>query len=843
MPRLASAVRSSALGLGAAFLFVAASEASASPPSGVSLVRVLGRHAEETLAPSSRRIGALVTLPPGTRARDVGLDPVGPRGGNAGVGRFRGDAASLLRFSLAHPGLHVEVAPPLHTLLDQAGQFVRAGQARELKGVDGTGVLVGVADTGLDVSHADLRDDKGKTRVLWMLDLSLSPLGIHKDLEERFGIKDGDGNVVSGAVLSSAEIDQLLTRGRVAPNDEVGHGTHVTSIAAGNGGVNKQFIGAAPNAGIVFARVTRGSSESIENDDLLRGTEFMFERADALGKPLVVNLSVGTDFGPHDGTMEWEKQLATFVGPDKPGRALVVAAGNSGSVADTPVHQNVYVTRGTRTRVGIVTGGAQRRGSVQVWISPRGNADLRIGLDSPNGEWVAPVERGREQGHRPNADAIPADKGFDYDAGVIYGSTDRTDPTVFPPGTGGAVVVWAGTWPPGTYGVTLEGEGSADLWLQADGEAASAGFVGGVREGTINLPGDHPGILAVGCTVDRVRWTSIAGTSLGFQVQPLDGAGLRPLLTGDPRSLSPGEVCWFSSAGPTLTGVPKPEISAPGAGVIAAMSSAAAPDTMSSMFTNPSCPARPTGARDGRCMQIDAFHAVSVGTSMSAPLVSGAIALLFQKAPTLTQDKVVMLLQAGAHRFTAPVPYGHPAGPGELDVLGSLDALERMADPALQLPAVEQSWLTPSTTFAPADGSIPVISIVELRTADGEHRADLFDASRLRAVARIDGRDLAPAPALTRQGPGLWTFEVRPPRGSGGGVLTLGATFDGVDIVPTKSMSIATDVWSSLYPASATGGCGVGSPGPRPVREDAGAVFGFMVAGGFLARRRWRAKV
>ena len=47
-------------------------------------------------------------------------------------------------------------------------------------------------------------------------------------------------------------------------------------------------------------------------------------------------------------------------------------------------------------------------------------------------------------------------------------------------------------------------------------------------------------------------------------------------------------------------------------------------------------------------MQDDDAHAVAVGTSMSSPLVAGVVALLLQKDPTLTQEKVLALLQAGA---------------------------------------------------------------------------------------------------------------------------------------------------------------------------------------------------
>src|SRR5690606_20970774 len=112
-------------------------------------------------------------------------------------------------------------------------------------------VFVGVADTGLDVTHHEFRDANGKSRVKWMLDLSLEPTGKHPELEQRFSVRGDDGRL-SGAVLSNTDIDEMLaaiesgacvegldlvenTIKKCAPTDEMGHGTHVTGIAAGSG--------------------------------------------------------------------------------------------------------------------------------------------------------------------------------------------------------------------------------------------------------------------------------------------------------------------------------------------------------------------------------------------------------------------------------------------------------------------------------------------------------------------------------------------------------------------------------------------------------------------------------
>jgi len=344
------------------------SSAFATAPNGAELVRLLGPRAIDAFSvrgSASRGLHAQVVLPGQVRASDVGLSEIAP-----GFARFTGSAASLVAFADAHPDLRVEVAPPLHTLLNDVAGFVFANEAIA-QGMDGSGSLVGVADTGLDVTHPDFLDAQGHTRVAWLLDLSVPPRGVHPELEQQFGVPSSTGGVLAGAVWSGADIDAAIAAGQTStlPHDEVGHGTLVTSCATGNGLSGKSaYRGMAPGATIVFARITGSGTDAIDTDDMLRGVGFLFDRATALGMPVVVNLSLGSDFGPHDGSMAWEQALAAFVGPDHPGRALVAAAGNSGSISsfDGPlVHQSVHVNAGTTMRVPTIPALAASNGTVR----------------------------------------------------------------------------------------------------------------------------------------------------------------------------------------------------------------------------------------------------------------------------------------------------------------------------------------------------------------------------------------------------------------------------------------------------------------------------------------------
>jgi hypothetical protein len=733
-----------------------------------------------------------------------------------------GPPAALIAFAEAHPDVNVEVPPPLHLLLDVAGPTVGARMV-ESQGFNGTGTLIGIADTGIDLAHPDFLDEFGHTRVAWLLDLSSPPRNVYPDLESKFGIPTSSGSVATGAVWSAADIDAQIQGGATSalPGDDIGHGTLVASCAAGGG---LTYRGVAPRAGLVIARIVGADGSMVGGDDMLRGVNFLFNRAAYLNQPIVVNLSIGTDFGPHDGTMNWEQALAAFVGPSYPGQALVAAAGNSGSIEDTPIHQQVHVNRTVVERVPLQVSSAQD-GGVQVWVALHPGADMSVGLDGPDGTWIAPVADGA-------TDSIGTST-TPYQA-IIYNGSKAPGGDV-PTTSSGAEVIWQGAWPAGTYSITLVGSGTADLYASFTGDAnnydtGTDGFVDALRDGTINLPATSPTILSVGCTINKTSWASIGGT-------------VPPLLFHAPYAGLPGEPCYFSSAGPTLTGIAKPEIMAPGAAIVGAMSSRAPPSSPSSIFNGVgSCP-----SNNEACFEADTTHGVALGTSFSAPLVAGAAAILLQSDPTLTQDVIVAALRGGAHRLRAAAPFDDQAGPGELDILGAMSVLETRSSGTLTLPSRAESWLALGADPCLADGSTPFEAVLELRTArtgtSAPAPAGGFDTTRLAPSVSVDGAPYDGTATLTSAAPGAWLFTVRLPAGLGERTLTLGATFDGIDIVDPKSVPIAVDATIEGSVPTVSGGCAVATSSGRIGRlgfDDSRRAIGCLVGLLVLRARRRR---
>jgi subtilisin family serine protease len=725
----------------------------------------------------------------------------------------------VLELSAAHPEWSFDWAPPRHTLLDRVDGWVHAASVREETQTSGQGVVVGIVDTGVDLRHGDLQTAEHKTRVAWLFDISRQPAKLHADLEAQYGCATDS---TACAIYAASDLDALLSSAGDLPSDPFGHGTHVASLAAGNGSSSPvpRYIGVAPEATYVVARVADANG-AIQDADVLRAVKFVFDRAEELGMPAVVNLSLGSDFGAHDGSSGLEIGLTSMVGPAFPGRAIVVAAGNSAGLYDGiisaypgpfGIHTEVHVASDSVSRVPLLTparDGAVVHGSAFVWLEFRDGDQISVGLDDKNGARVAPVPVGGTYNPPPQDASISIVNGVDSD-----GTTGANDP-----GRRGAVLTIDGVWPEDSdFAIRLEGHGTAQLWVQGLGDldpetSLGALFPRGEKEGTINVPASASGVIAVGATLNRNSWVDSAGTLV--DMPDLGSTDNAPLDT----------IAYFSSGGPNALGAIKPDIVAPGVWVAGAMASSADPRrTGAGMFAAAGrCPS------DEECFVVDETHAITEGTSMSAPIVSGAIALLFQRDPTLTQDAVRAILQAGARPLQGIVLDERQIGPGALDLEGALSVATAGESPALRVPT-SQSWLTVSQSYAHPDPAWPVTCYLDLRDAQG-NIADGFDESRLRLSATPA---LVKEP-LTRVAPGFYSFAVAAPAGTGEQTLHIAVSFDD-QLIVEKDLQIAVDRWVADDGVSARGGCGLAAKRERSPGAAFAAALAVVLA--FARRRR-----
>ncbi|HKY34686.1 MAG TPA: S8 family serine peptidase [Polyangiaceae bacterium] len=738
-------------------------------------------------------------------------------------GRYRPmwlTAQEIAALSYDEPTLKLHWAPPRHTLLDRADDWIGVAAFREETAQTGQGVVIGIVDTGLDVSHGDLRDADGKSRVRFMLDFSRPPAERQPELEAEYGCTEE----TECAIYSNEDLDQVLDNGVTGdePRDAYGHGTHVASLAAGNGLASKvpRYIGIAPDALIFGARVSRSGNGAIFDADIILATRFIFEQAERHGWPAVVNLSLGSDFGTHDGSSPLEQALASFVGPDFPGRAIVVAAGNSGTIRsglDTGepeplgIHTEVHVPHDSPVEIPLITpsadSGASAGATIYVWLGFRPGDELSVAVDHEGESWIPDIPPGQSTTFK---------KG-ETDGTVFNGPTEEDSSIKV--GSNNAVVVLDGDFEPGTrFTLRLSGHGTVSVWVQSDG-GASPDISSGVlvpraeREGTINIPASHPDLIAVGATVNRNRWRD--SKNQPFLVGRGEGSDELAEMDG---------TAPFSAAGPNALGVMKPDIIAPGMYVIGAMSGAADPRSNGAagvFASNGRC-----GDPDYECFVIDdGKHAVTSGTSMSAPLVSGAIALLLERRPELTQAQLRALLQAGARQPSGSILAEQQTGPGVLDLPRTLAALAAEDSPIDRVPT-RVSRMVLAASFIHPDPGWPLTGLLELRD-DQDRIADVADPRRL--ALQVTGGTLSKPPE--RLGPGLYGFEITAPEGSGGRRLGLRLTFDG-ETLTRRDLPIGVDRWLAEGDPLARGGCSLASATPKT------SAYWLLLAAGLLALRR-----
>ena len=252
------------------------------------------------------------------------------------VGRKIGDiltgsvAITDIEAVRSHPNvMSLKRATELHQDLNFSVPEIGADQTslRQVIGsahaINGKSVIVGVVDYDLDFQHRNFCNSDGNTRVLFLWDQrapsnSMSPTG--------FGY---------GREFTQASIDAAL--GSPNPYATLGyqpgreaHGTHVTDIAAGNGRATGN-PGVAPEADIIFVQLHGGDvteDQSFGNSKtLLEAVDYIFSKARELGRPCVINLSLGTHGGPHDGSTLAEQGFDQLLSGT--GRAIVISAGNS----------------------------------------------------------------------------------------------------------------------------------------------------------------------------------------------------------------------------------------------------------------------------------------------------------------------------------------------------------------------------------------------------------------------------------------------------------------------------------------------------------------------------------
>ena len=176
--------------------------------------------------------------------------------------------------------------------------------------VSGKGVLIGFIDSGIDYTHPAFLDRNGNTRIEYIYDLSA-------------GGKVYDKDKINEAIKSNNPYSI------VPENDITGHGTHVAGCACGGGNIPLEYKGIAQEASIIMVKGAVG--RWVLSSDIMKGIKFLIDKSKELNMPLVINISLSTNDGAHNGTSLLEQYIDITSNLERV--TIVIAAGNEGDAA------------------------------------------------------------------------------------------------------------------------------------------------------------------------------------------------------------------------------------------------------------------------------------------------------------------------------------------------------------------------------------------------------------------------------------------------------------------------------------------------------------------------------
>lgn len=460
----------------------------------------------------------------------------------------------------------------------------------------GKGVVVGIIDTGIDYNHINFKDSNGNSRVKMVID---------------------------GASLTEYTSEDAIAK-LTTDNTETYHGTHTAGTAAGSYKENGLY-GMAPEADLVLC----GLNNEFTDANILLCMKKIYEYAKSVGKPAVINISLGSNFGSHDGNDEFSIGVEELC---KEGAIAVVSAGNEG---DMSIYLNKKFTTKDNTVKTILSdysnGGTDYYNMFEIYNFDGNSVSLQfLVLDIVSGKEVYSTEKitltkdQQEWTLDENSSTFSSFKKY-YKASSTY-STGPVISTILiiENKTCCLLTLVVGSASSRYYiAVKVFGEDGQEIHMFGSDSYTEfiseniSGYTAGNAEMSFNTMVCSPKVIGVGAYTESNSYKTLDGRTHS-------------------SSYKKGAIAPFSSYGTDFNGYSHPDISAPGLFVVSSVNS-----YYGSLSNSNAVSRVKSGNRTYEWTQ-------SSGTSMACPAVTGIIATWLQYKPTLSAPEIKEIFKATA---------------------------------------------------------------------------------------------------------------------------------------------------------------------------------------------------
>ncbi len=597
----------------------------------------------------------------------------------------------------------IKLETPVNQKMDLARVAIGADKIHTGDGLPkaftGKGVVAGIVDGGFDPNHINFMDEDGNHR---FKQLSVFRYGQSMTGEPRVEVAK-----LSGERLNIVDTDAY----------DSFHATHTTGIMAGGykgkirtgyavdftkGDIKEMdnpYYGVAPEADIVAGAAEGGN---LSDYFIALGCESILDYAYETGQPVALNLSLGSNVGPHDGTSSICRYLDQVIDDKQVNTIVCVAAGNEGDMPIAITKKCESDNNSVGTFLHPVTGMIQdsngqifnnpRAGQVYIYSDSREPFEIQaqiyskarktvtarfpLVIDSDGGMnyqyWVSEPAWQQDSSDKVDTQLARYFEGYiglacdvDADSNRFYSVIDFTLWDSMQMNSNGNYII----------GFQVTGKDGQRIDIYGDGgminfsSEGAEGYTDGGFNGTINDIATGNNTIIVGSYNTRNYWGSLDSNVYGYW-----------------EALPAGKMSSFTSYGSLIDGRNLPHICAPGAAIISS-SSKSYLDAVGADDTAVQARVESSG-------RFHDFHQC-IGTSMAAPVVTGTIALWLEAYPQLTAAQARDILMRTALKDEDVLTSGDPMqwGAGKLDAYEGLKEVLKLTSGIINIDGANETKL------------------------------------------------------------------------------------------------------------------------------------------------------